>query len=176
MSFIVKISDFIIPMVIFYIVALGLANRVKVYEVFIKGAKDGLKIVVDICPTLIGLMTGVGILRSSGFLVWLGECLGNVITLEYFPPQLFPLAIVKMFSSSAATGLVLDIFKIYGTDSYMGLLTSIMMSSTETVFYTMSVYYMAAKVNKVRWTLAGALFATLCGIVASVFMTICFNL
>ncbi len=75
-----------------------------------------------------------------------------------------------MFSSSAATGLVLDIFKEYGTDSRIGLITSIMMSCTETIFYTMSVYCMAAKVRKTRYTLAGALLATLAGVVASVFL------
>ena len=73
-----------------------------------------------------------------------------------------------MFSSSAATGLVLDIFREFGTDSRIGLITSIMMSCTETVFYTMSVYFMAAKVTKTRFTLAGALVSTLAGIVASV--------
>ena len=87
-----------------------------------------------------------------------------------FPSQLVPLAIVRMFSSSAATGLVLDIFKEYGTDSRIGLIASIMMSCTETIFYTMSVYFMAAKVRKTRYTLAGALAATLAGIMASVWL------
>ena len=81
------------------------------------------------------------------------------------------LLIVKLFSSSAATGLVLDIFKNSGPDSYAGTLTSILMSCTETVFYTMSVYFLAAKVTKTRYTLAGALLATLAGTVASVVLT-----
>ena len=81
-----------------------------------------------------------------------------------------PLTIVKMFSSSAATGLLLDIFKEYGTDSRIGLIASIMMCCTETVFYTMSVYFMAAKVKKTRYTLTGALLATVAGIVASVWL------
>ena len=75
-----------------------------------------------------------------------------------------------MVSSSAATGLVLDIFKNYGTDSYIGILTSILMSCTETIFYTMSVYFMTVKVTKTRWTLAGALISTAAGIGASVFL------
>ena len=77
-------------------------------------------------------------------------------------------SIVKMFSSSAATGIALDIFKEFGTDSYLGLVTSIMLSCTETIFYTMSVYFLAAKVTKTRWTLAGALISTITGIAASV--------
>ena len=87
-----------------------------------------------------------------------------------FPSQLMPLVFIKMFSSSAATGLVLDIFKTYGTDSYIGLITSIMMSCTETIFYTMSVYFLAAKVTKTRYTLKGALAATAAGIAASAFL------
>ena len=73
-----------------------------------------------------------------------------------------------MFSASAATGLALDIYKAYGTDSFAGLATSIALASTETVFYTMSVYFMAARVTKTKWTLSGALLSTLAGLVASV--------
>lgn len=175
MGFIVYLSNFIIPFTILYIVALGVVNKVKVYEAFTKGAKDGLKVVVEICPTLIGLMVGVGVLRESGFLTWLGELLAKTINLECFPAALFPLTIVRLFSSSAATGMALDIFKTYGTDSYIGTVTSIMMCSTETVFYTMAVYFLAAKVTKTRWTLAGALVATLAGIVASVILGLYMN-
>ena len=85
-----------------------------------------------------------------------------------FPSELVPLTIVRMFSSSAATGLVLDIFKEFGTDSYVGKIASIMMSCTETIFYTISVYFIAAKISKTRYTVAGALLATLGGIWASV--------
>ena len=84
------------------------------------------------------------------------------------PFQILPLLVIKLFSSSAATGLVLDIFKTEGPDSYVGMITSILMSCTETVFYTMSVYFLAAKVTKTRYTLKGALLATLAGTVASV--------
>ena len=81
--------------------------------------------------------------------------------------EVFSLSIVKMFSSSASTGLLLDVYRIYGTDSFSGLAASLMMSSTETIFYTMSVYFMAAHVTKTRYTLVGALIATLAGTVAS---------
>lgn len=162
-----NVSDIIIPMIIFYIVAEGLLTKTDIYECFVKGAKDGIRVVVQILPTLIGLMTAVGILRASGFLDGLQSAAGWFSTLTGYPSELIPLTIIKMFSSSAATGLVLDIFKEFGTDSYIGLLTSIMMSCTETVFYTMSVYFMAAKVTKTGFTLPGALLCTLMGIVAS---------
>ena len=99
---------------------------------------------------------------------FLTETLGSVTELVRFPSELVPLTIVRMFSASAATGLALDIFKEYGTDSYQGLATSILMGCTETIFYTMSVYFMTAKVKKTRYTLAGALLATLVGVAASI--------
>ncbi len=162
------LSDVIIPILIFFIVGYGYVSKVKVYESFLEGAKDGLKIVVDIVPTLIGLLVAVGMLRASGFFELFGLLFGSLTEKIGLPAQLMPLLVVKMFSSSAATGLVLDIFKNSGPDSYAGTLTSILMSCTETVFYTMSVYFLAAKVTKTRYTLTGALLATLVGTAASV--------
>ena len=140
------------------------------YEDFIKGAKDGFRTVIQIMPTLVGLMVAVGVLRASGFLNAVGKLFGGLTDKIGFPSDLVPLVFVKMFSSSAATGLVLDIFKTDGPDSYIGMITSIMMSCTETIFYTMSVYFLAAKVTKTRHTLPGALLATIAGIAASVIL------
>ena len=170
MLFLIKISNMLIPILILYIVGFGILMKRNVYEDFIEGAKDGLKVVVEILPTLIGLMVGVGIIRASGFLEFLGEKLAVLTEQIGFPAQLMPLTIVKMFSSSAATGLLLDVYKNYGADSFIGMVASLMMSSTETIFYTMSVYFLAAKVKKTRWTLSGALICTLVGIIASVVM------
>lgn len=161
-------SNIIIPVIIFYIVAYGVSVKINVYEDFIKGAKDGFHTVIQIMPTLIGLMVAVGVLRASGFLTFLGDLFAGVTERFGFSSELIPLILVKMFSSSAATGLVLDIFKNHGPDSLIGMTTSILMSCTETVFYTMSVYYMAAKVTKTRYTLAGALLATMSGVIASI--------
>lgn len=170
MNILIYITDFIVPAIIILIVTYGVLEKVKVYDEFIRGAKKGFYTVIKIMPTLIGLMVAVGILRASGFLEFLSGIIGNVTDHIGFPSQLVPLAIVRLFSSSAATGLALDIFKEYGTDSRIGLIASIMMCCTETVFYTMSVYFMAAKVKKTRYTLTGALLATIAGIVASVWL------
>lgn len=171
MRFIIFLSDYIIPFVFFYIIGLGLMTKTNIYDEFIKGAKDGFKVVVDIMPTLIGLMVGVGVLRASGALDILSDLLKPMTKLLHFPSDLVPVVLVKMFSSSAATGLMLDIFKEYGPDSYLGRLVSIILSSTETIFYTMAVYFMAAGVKKSRYTLAGALITTLVGIITSVIIT-----
>ncbi|MEG0962774.1 MAG: spore maturation protein [Lachnospiraceae bacterium] len=170
MNLLLFISDAIIPLLIFAIVGYGILVHCHIYDDFIKGAKDGFETVLGIMPTLIGLMIAVGILRASGFLDFLSSVLGMITEPLHFPAQLVPVTIVKMFSSSAATGLVLDIFKEYGPDSYYGTITSIMMSCTETIFYTMSVYFMTAKVQKTRYTLAGALLTTLVGTIISVIL------
>lgn len=168
MDFLVATSTYIIPLVIFFIVGYGILNNAPVYDEFVDGAKDGMKTVWNIAPTLIGLMVAVGVLRTSGFLDFLGGLIAPVTEVIGFPSELVPLTIVKMFSSSAATGLLLDVFKEFGTDSYVGLIASIMLSCTETIFYTMSVYFLTAKITKTRWTLPGALVATLAGVITSV--------
>lgn len=170
MDFLIFLSTYIIPFILLYVIGYGLLQKRNIYETFIKGAVDGFQTVIKIMPTLIGLMVGVGILRASGFLDMVSNVLGMFLNRAGFPSQLVPVTIVRMFSSSAATGLVLDIFKEYGPDSLIGTMTSIMMGCTETIFYTMSVYFMTAKVKKTRYTLTGALAATLAGIVASVIL------
>lgn len=164
------ISEFMIPILIFYIVAMGICTKRNVYEDFMKGAKDGLHTVVKIMPTLIALMVAVNVLRASGFLEFVSELLKPLAEKINFPAPLVPLAIIKTFSGSGATGLLLDLFKEYGTDSLIGKIGSIMLSSTETIFYTMSLYFVTAGIKKSRYTLAGCFIATFAGIIASVFL------
>ena len=156
MDFLVYLSYYMIPLLIFYVVGFGLLQKVDVYQEFVKGAKDGMK--------------SVGILRASGALDIAAEWLAPLARLLHFDAALIPVSFIKLFSSSAATGLVLDIFETYGPDSVLGKTVSILCSSTETVFYTMSVYFIAAKVKKSRWTLAGGLLSTFAGIVASIWV------
>ena len=170
MKFLLFLSEAMVPLMIFYIVGFGLLSGRPVLAVFIDGAKDGMKTVAGIFPTLAGLMVSVGIIRSSGFLDFLGEVLAMPAALLHLPPQLVPVILVRLVSNSAATGLVLDIFKEYGTDSRLGLMASIMMSSTETVLYCMSLYFGSVKITKTRYTLPGALLATAAGVAASVIL------
>ncbi len=170
MNFLLYLSDLIVPSIILGIVAYGISMKVAVYDEFVKGAQKGFQTVIKIMPTLVGLMVAVGVLRASGFLNLLADLIGRVTSYIGFPSQLVPLTIVRMFSSSAATGLLLDLYKEFGTDSRIGLIASIMMSCTETIFYTMSVYFMTAKIKKTGYTLTGALIATLAGIMASVWL------
>ncbi|HHT98396.1 MAG TPA: spore maturation protein [Clostridiales bacterium] len=171
MDLILYISNFIMPFVVLFIISYGLYKKVNIYDEFIKGATEGFKVVLNIAPTLIGLMLAVGVLRVSGALDILSSFIMPLTNLLHFPSVLIPSVIIKLFSSSAATGLVLDIFKNYGPDSYEGRLISIIMSSTETIFYTMTVYFMSIGIKKTRYTLIGCLIATLAGVVGSVVIT-----
>lgn len=164
------LSNAIIPLLVFYIVGFGLLMKQNVYDDFLKGAKEGMHTVLGILPTLIGLMVAVGILRASGFLEMLSTTCMSWTQNIGVPSELMPLAIVKMFSSSAATGLLVDIYKEFGCDSNLGMMASILLSSTETIFYTMSIYFMSVGVKKTRFTLAGALVATVAGIAASIWL------
>ena len=168
MNVLLFLSDTIIPLMIFYIVGTGLLKKQNIYEEFIHGAEDGFRTVIKIMPTLIGLMVAVGILRASGLLDAVSSFIGNIIGQKFIPAEIIPVFIVRMFSNSAATGLTLDIFKKYGTDSTLGYIISIMMSSTETVFYTMSLYFMSVKIKRTRWTLPGALLCAIAGMISSI--------
>lgn len=170
MQLLMTLSDFFVPVLIFYIVGFGVLSKVPVFDAFVTGAKDGLRTAVRILPTLLGLLMGVAVLRASGALDFLCKYLGMLTAFFHVPAPLLPIIIVRIFSSSAATGLALDLFKEYGADSQIGYGASLLLSCTETVFYTMSIYFMAAKVKKTRYTLPGALVATAAGVVVSLLL------
>ena len=171
MKLLTYLSEFMIPFLIFYIVLMGICAKKNVYEDFMKGAKDGLELVLKIMPTMIAMLVAVNVLRASGFLEFLGSLLAPLAEKIKFPAPLLPLSIIKIFSSSGATGLLLDLFKEYGVDSEIGKIGSLILSSTETIFYTMSLYFVTAGIKKTRYTLAGCLVATISGIIASVFFS-----
>ncbi|MCD7956887.1 MAG: spore maturation protein [Lachnospiraceae bacterium] len=170
MRFLLYLSGIMIPFTVFYIVGCGMLSKVPVYDSFIKGAKSGFGTVIRLAPTLIGLMTATGVLRASGFLDAAAGVIGEILPDEIFPSALVPLAIIRIFSSGAANGLLLDIYSQYGTDSLTGMTASLLMCCTETVFYTMSVYYTSVGIKKTRHTLCGALIALLSGTAACVWL------
>ena len=155
MDILVFLSEFMVPLAVFYIVGFGILSGRPVFDDFLKGASEGMKTVAGILPTLIGLMAAVGILRESGFLEAAAKALRTPAGWLHIPVPLVPVVLVRLVSSSAATGLI-------------GNMVSIMMGCTETIFYTMSVYFMTAGIRKTRWTLPGALAATAAGIGASI--------
>lgn len=173
MKFLSYISQFMIPFLLFYVIGYGILSKRDIYGDFLEGAREGLKTVRGLVPVLIGLMTAVGVLRASHFLDFLGKILEKVTAAAGIPPQIVPLGLVRLFSSSAATGLLLDIFKESGADSPVGLMAGIMLSATESVFYCMSVYFGSVGIRKTRYTLVGALAASVAGMIAAVWIVTC---
>ena len=177
MGILLTISDLLIPVTVLCIVVFGCLQRMDIYEVFLEGAKEGLQTVLDILPTLIGLMMAVEVMRAGGLLDILVRLIRPAAEAVGFPAELAPLSLVRLVSSSAATGLLLDIYKEFGTDSTEGFMASLFMCCSETIFYTISVYFMATgdkdhkPVTGMRWTLAGALLCTVAGMAASIVLT-----
>lgn len=165
------LSRCMIPFVICYIIGFGLLSKRPVFDDFLAGAKEGMRTVASILPTLIGLMTAVGVLRASGLLDAIGGWLRAPAEWLHLPSPLIPLTLVRLISNSAAIGLMLDLFKNYGPDSFIGMAASILMSSTETVFYCISIYFGSVHVTKSRYAVPGALLATAAGIGASIFLS-----
>ena len=171
MSWIMFLSDMIIPITFAGILLFAFSRKMPVYDHFIAGAKDGFSTVVMIAPTIVGLMVAVGMLRASGTLDLLSDIISPLTDRIGYPTETVPLTLMRLVSSSASTGLLIDLYETYGPDSFTGRFTSVMMSSTETVFYTMSIYFMSVKITKTRFTLAGALIANFTGVMLSLWIT-----
>ena len=170
MSILLTLSDFLIPVTILFIVVFGCLQKVDIYEVFLEGAQEGLRTVLDILPTLIGLVLAVEVVRAGGLLDLIVELLRPAADLVGFPAELAPLSLIRLVSSSAANGILVDLFETYGPDSYLGRVASVMMSCTETVFYTMSLYFLSVGIHKTRWTLPCAILANIVGVFAAVWL------
>ena len=171
MSWILFLSDMIIPATFLGILLFAFSRKMPVYDHFVVGAKDGFHTVFAIAPTIVGLMVAVGMLRASGALDLLSGIISPITGRLGYPTETVPLTLMRLVSSSASTGLLIDLYENYGPDSFIGRFTSVMMSSTETVFYTMSIYFMSIKITKTRFTLSGALLANFAGIIMSLWLT-----
>lgn len=171
MAVLIFLSEIAVPLVMVAIIAYGYLNRIDIYSAFIEGAAEGLQTVVGILPTLVGLMVAVGILSGSGALRAFSDFIAPLTSLVQFPTEAVPLVFMRLVSSSASAGLILDIFKNFGPDSFLGRYVSIMMSCTETVFYTMAVYFMSVKITKTKHTLFCALVANFAGVLIALFVT-----
>ena len=165
MKIINYISTMAIPAVIIIIIVYGIIDKKRIYDIFVDGAKEGMEI--KIFPTLLGLFLAIGVLRSSGILDIATQVISIVTNKIGFPSQVIPLALLRPISGSASLAVATDIMTTYGVDSRIGLITSTIMGSTETTFYTIAVYTSSIGVKKTRFVLAAALIADFVGIVTS---------
>lgn len=166
------LSQTMLPVIFVIIVLCGFCSKTDLFSSFTEGAAQGLKTIIGVFPSLAGLMCAVAVFRASGAMDKLISLISPISSLAGFPEELVSLGTVKMFSSSAATGVLFDIYKTLGPDSLCGMAASIMMCSTETVFYTLSVYSSAAGIKKTRYTVICALAANIAGMAASFIITL----
>lgn len=168
MAFVNYISNIAVPATIIIIIVYGLIEKQQVFDVFLEGSKEGLQIVVNIFPTLLGLFLSINVLRESGIIDAITNIAMPFLNLLKFPSEILPLALLRPISGSASMAVATDIMSKYGVDSLIGLMTSTIMGSTETTLYTIALYTSAVKIKKTRFVLYAALLADFVGMLTSV--------
>lgn len=156
-------TDYLVPLILFFTMALALGKRENAYDILLQGAGEGLKLLKSILPSLILLLTAVYMLRASGATEILSRWAAPVFSLFGIPPETAMLVLVRPLSGSAALAVGAELMAEYGVDSLVGRTAAVMLGSTETTFYTISVYFGAAGISKTRYTLPAALFADFVG-------------
>lgn len=162
------VSNLTMPLIILIIIVYGLIEKKEIFDMFIDGAKDGIKIIINIFPTLIGLFLAVGTLRSSGVIDIVINFLEPILKLINFPSEIMPLAILRPISGSSSIAIATDIMKQFGVDSQIGMMASVIMGATETTLYTIAVYSSSVKIRKTKFVLIAALTADIVGIITSI--------
>ncbi len=157
MNFINYISTIIIPFIIVFIIAYGIIEKRNVYDIFIVGAKKGIKIVIELFPTLLAIFLAINLLKSSGIINFIVDLISPIFTALNIPIEIMPLAILRPISGSASMGIATNILQENGVDSKIGLITATIMGATETTFYTIALYISSIGVKKIRFTLFAAL-------------------
>lgn len=161
-------SSLAIPLTIIVIIFYGLQEKKKTFDVFLVGAKEGIEIVFKMLPTLIGIFLAIGLLRSSGIIDFIVNLLTPITNFIKVPSEIMPLALLRPISGSASMAVAVDIMNNYGVDTLIGAISSVIMGSTETTFYTIAIYTSCVGIKKTRGILLPALVADIAGILISV--------
>lgn len=148
-----QLSSWAIPFLLAFIPLYGVLRGVKVYESFIEGAEEGIRLTLRLAPFMMGILIALGIFRESGALEGLTAALAPILNPIGFPTEIIPLVITRPISGSAAMGVTADLLKYYGPDTPIGYLASTMQGSTDTTFYILTVYFGSVGISKTRWAL-----------------------
>lgn len=162
------LSKSIIPIIFLVIITYGMFKGRQVYEWFIEGAKEGLNVCLRIFPCILAIIIAVEIFKKANLMNLLTNVMSPLTNLIGLPKELIPLVIIKPLSGSGAIGVFTDIIKNFGPDTKIGLIASVIMGTTETIFYTITVYFGAVKVKKIRHTLWAAVLADITAIIMSI--------
>lgn len=157
----------VVPCILLSVAIWGLSCKVDVWSTLVEGGTQGLRTAVGMVPSLVGLLCGVYMLRASGALELLEGVLAPVLSWVGIPPETVGLLVVRPVSGTAALGLGAELISSYGPDSLVGRTAAVMLGSTETTFYTVAVYFGAAKINRTRYAIPAALCADMAGFLAA---------
>ncbi len=169
-EFLKILSTLAVPIVIALVVIMGAIKKVKVYEEFVEGAKDGFTTAVKIIPYLVAMLVAIGMFRASGAMDFLTSFISPVTSAIGLPAEVFPLAVIRNLSGSGSLGLMTDLMKTHGVDSFIGRLAGVMMGSHETTFYVLAVYFGSVGVKKARHAPLSGIFADIVSVVVSVLL------
>ena len=164
------ISTWILPFIILTILTIGIIKKVPIYETFTEAAKDGFKVSINIIPYLVAIIVAISMLRASGFIEGIGAMFSGILEALKVPVEVLPIMIVRSLSGSAALGIFSDIANTLGPDSYATKLAAIMVGSSETTFYVLSVYFGSIGIKKFRYAILTGILADIIGIVAAIFV------
>lgn len=164
------ISILAIPALIVIFIGYGAIKKVKVYEVFVEGAKEGFDVAIKIIPYLVAMLVGIGIFRAGGAMDFLQIILSPVTDFIGMPAEAMPMALMRPLSGSGSLGIMTEIIATHGPDSFLGILVSTFFGSTETTFYVLAVYFGAVNIRRTRHALAAGLLADIAGILAALFI------
>lgn len=167
MNIINYISTLAMPITILFIILYAVKEKIEIFDLFLKGATDGIEITLKIFPTLIGLFLAIGMLNSSGILDFTTTIISPILNIIGFPKEVVPLAILRPISGSASMAIATNIIKQNGVDSFIGILATVIMGSTETTLYTIAVYTSSVKIKDTRGIIIACLAADITGIVVS---------
>ncbi len=160
-----------IPALVIVIVAYVAIKKVKVYEAFVEGAKEGFNVGVRIIPYLVGMLVAIGIFRASGAMEILASWIAPATRLIGMPAEALPMALIRPLSGSGALGVMSEIIKAHGPDSIIGRMVSIMMGSSETTFYVLAVYFGAIGITRTRQAVPAGIIADITALLAAVWIT-----
>lgn len=167
-SIINLVAIFAVPLILLVFLGWGLFKKVKVYEVFVEGAKDGFNTAIRIIPYLVAMLMAIGIFRASGAMDFVTGILAPLTNLIGMPAETLPMAIMRPLSGSGSLGIMTELMKTHGPDSFIGVLASTMYGSSETTFYVLAVYFGSVNIKNTRHALPAGLIADAFGMLAAV--------
>lgn len=162
------ISNLMIPLLVLIVILYGIKKKVPIYDVFVEGAKESFEMVFSLFPCMLGMLLGVNLLLRCGILDWVFSFFGNFFSMIHIPAPVFPMMLLRSVSGSTTLAIMNSLFEMFGPDSFIGRLASVIQGSSDTTFYVLTLYFGSVGIIKTKYALKVGLMADFIGILASV--------